>query len=282
VSPLGADDARREFDLTDRVILVTGAAGQIGSEIADAFLSYGALVVLSDVFSDEEMTARAAALADRHDGARVIGLQLDVSSPDSVDQAFAVIDERFGRLDVLVNNAAIDAKFDANEGQVNPSRFENYPLELWERSVQVNLTGMLRVTQSAVRLMLRQGKGNIINVASTYGLVSPNQDLYDFGRPEGQTFKPVDYVGTKSAIPNLTRYLATLYAKDGIRCNAIAPHGVDNHHDAAFRGNFARLSPIGRLCDVQELRGPFVFLASDASSYMSGTVLVVDGGWTAW
>jgi NAD(P)-dependent dehydrogenase (short-subunit alcohol dehydrogenase family) len=205
-----------------------------------------------------------------------------VTSPESVDAAFAAIDERFGRVDVLVNNAAIDAKFDANEGLVEKSRFEQYPLELWERSVEVNLTGLMRVTQAALRSMVPAGRGNIINVTSTYGLVSPNQGLYDFGDPDGQTFKPIDYVATKSAIPNLTRYLATLYAPHGIRCNAVAPHGIDNAHGAPFRENFARLSPLGRLCDVKELRGPFVFLASDASSYMNGAVLVLDGGWTSW
>ena len=271
-----------EFDLDGRVILLTGAAGQIGSEIADAYLSYGASVVLTDLHDQGEMAARAKKLAARHEGGTVLGLQLDVTSSDSVGQAFDTIDTSFGHLDVLVNNAAIDAKFDANEKLVEPTRFEEYPLELWERSVDVNLTGLLRVTQHAVRRMLAQGQGNIINVASSYALVSPNQGLYDFGAPGGQTFKPVDYVGTKSSIPNLTRYLATLYGDDNIRCNAIVPHGIDNNHSEPFRQNFARLSPMGRLCRVEELRGPFVFLASDASSYMTGSVLVVDGGWTAW
>jgi len=271
-----------EFDLSGRVILLTGAAGQIGSEVADAYLSYGATVVLSDVHEPAEMAARAQQLADCHDNAATLGLQLDVRAPESVDRAFDAIDSTFGRLDILVNNAAIDAKFDANETLVEPTRFEEYPLELWERSVDVNLTGLLRVTQSALRRMLAQRSGNIINVASSYALVSPNQSLYDFGAPGGQTFKPVDYVGTKSSIPNLTRYLATLYGSENIRCNAIVPHGIDNHHAEPFRKNFARLSPMARLCRVEELRGPFVFLASDASSYMTGSVLVVDGGWTAW
>jgi NAD(P)-dependent dehydrogenase (short-subunit alcohol dehydrogenase family) len=271
-----------EFDLTDRVILITGAAGQIGTEVADAYASYGATVVLTDRNEATDMEARAKTLADRHDGAAVLGLRLDVTSPDSVEQAFSQVDEHFGKLDVLVNNAAIDAKFDASQTLVEPTRFEDYPLELWEASVGVNLTGLLRVTQFAVRQMLRQGYGNIVNVASSYALVSPNQSLYDFGKPEGQTFKPVDYIGTKSSIPNLTRYLATLYGGENIRCNCIVPHGVDNDHDQSFRSNFARLSPLGRLCNVEELRGPFVLLASDASRYMTGSTLVVDGGWTAW
>lgn len=279
---VASSGARPEFDLTGRVILVTGASGQIGREVADAYASYGAAVVLSDVHDRAVMARHAQELSERHDGAAALGLELDVTSDASVERAFGAVDERFGRIDVLVNNAAIDAKFDAGEVLVEPTRFENYSLELWERSVGVNLTGLLRVTQQAVRRMLVQGRGNIINVASSYGLVSPNQSLYDFDREEGQTFKPVDYVGTKSAVPNLTRYLATLYAREGIRCNAIAPHGVDNDHAAPFRRNFARLSPMGRLCRVSELRGPFVFLASDASSYMTGSLLVVDGGWTAW
>ena len=227
------------------------------------------------------MAARAKDLSARHVGT-AIGLQLDVTSTDSAQAAFATIAEEFGRLDVLVNNAAIDAKFDANQALVDPARFEDYSLELWERSVDVNLTGLLRVTQMAVHQMIGQGGGNIINVASSYSLVSPNQDLYDFGPEQPRTFKPVDYVGTKSAIPNLTRYLATLYGAENIRCNCIAPHGVDNSHEEPFRQNFARLSPMRRLCRVEELRGPFVFLASDASSYMTGATLVVDGGWTAW
>jgi NAD(P)-dependent dehydrogenase (short-subunit alcohol dehydrogenase family) len=271
-----------EFDLSNQVILITGASGQIGSEVADAYVSYGAFVVLSDLHEPSLMRERAQELTDRHKGSTVLGLQLDVTSQDSVEAAFDSIEKTFGRLDVLVNNAAIDAKFDANQAQLEPARFETYPLRLWEQSVEVNLTGLLRVTQRAVRQMLVQGEGNIINVGSSYGLVSPNQSLYDFGSDEEQPYKPVDYVGTKSSIPNLTRYIATLYGAQKIRCNCIAPHGVDNNHPEEFRSNFVALSPMRRLCSVEELRGPFVFLASRASSYMTGSTLVVDGGWTAW
>jgi len=275
--------ARPEFDLTGRVVLITGAAGQIGDEVADACAAYGASVVVTDVQAEAVLAARARELSGRYQPDRpALGMRLDVSSDDSVDAALQAVDDRFGRIDVLINNAAIDAKFDGGEAAINPSRFENYPLELWERSVQVNMTGLLRVTQAALKRMLIQGRGNIINVASSYGVVSPNQQLYRFDDTSPQTYKPIDYVGTKSAIPNITRYLATLYARDGIRCNCIVPHGIDNEHGDPFRRNFARLSPIGRMCHVSELRGPFVFLASEASSYMTGATLVVDGGWTAW
>jgi NAD(P)-dependent dehydrogenase (short-subunit alcohol dehydrogenase family) len=215
-------------------------------------------------------------------GGRALAVAADITSEIEVAALFDAIEREFGQLDVLVNLAAIDAKFDAAMSAVNPTRFENFPLELWEKSVAVNSTGLVRVTQLAARMMLAHRRGNIINVASTYSLVAPNQDLYKYPGEASQTYKPVDYVGTKSMVPNFTRYLATLYGRDGIRSNCIVPHGVLNAHPQKFQDNFARLSPLGRMCRPEELRGPFVFLASDASSYMTGSTVVVDGGWTAW
>ncbi len=269
-----------EFDLSGKVVLVTGAAGLIGREVSDACAAYGASVVLTDLGASapEELAAR---LLEMH-GASARAIAADVTSDAEVAALFAAIGSEHGRLDVLVNLAAIDAKFDAAGSAVNPTRFENFPLELWEKSVAVNATALVRVTQAAARMMLAQKSGNIINVASTYSLVAPNQDLYKFPGEHSQTYKPVDYVGTKSMVPNFTRYLATLYGRDGIRANCIVPHGVFNNHPVNFQDNFARLSPLGRMCRPEELRGPFVFLASDASSYMTGATVVVDGGWTAW
>jgi NAD(P)-dependent dehydrogenase (short-subunit alcohol dehydrogenase family) len=269
-----------EFDLHGKVILVTGAAGLIGREICDAYAAYGADLVMTDRDA-EAIDAQAAALRDAA-GVQALGVAADITSADDVAALYSGIDRQFGRLDVLVNLAAIDAKFDAAVSAVNPTRFENFPLELWEKSVAVNSTGLVRVTQAAARMMLARRAGNIINVASTYSIVAPNQDLYRYPGEESQTYKPVDYVGTKSMVPNFTRYLATLYGRDGIRANCIVPHGVHNDHPEKFRQNFARLSPLGRMCRPEELRGPFVFLASAASSYMTGATLLVDGGWTAW
>lgn len=271
-----------EFDLTGKVALVTGGAGLIGSEVCDALAAYGASVVLTDIHPEDALGARAEGILSRRSGATVLPIRADITSDESVDRLFAEIAQRFDRLDVLVNLAAIDAKYDKGSAPTDEVRFENFPLELWEKSFAVNCTGMLRVTQGALRPMLRQGHGNIINAASTYSLVAPNHALYRYPGDETQRYKPVDYVGTKSFVPGFTKYLATLYGGNGIRANCIAPHGVDNRHPEKFRKNFAAMSPLGRMCEVSELRGPFVFLASSASSYMTGSVLVVDGGWTVW
>ena len=270
-----------EFDLTGQVILVTGAAGLIGTEVTNAFLTYGASVVITDIRTDGEMVVAADSHRRLIPEAEIRAHHMDVTSDESVEHVFEAIDVEFGRIDTLVNLAAIDAKLDEGIDQIENTRFENYPLELWQRSVDVNSTGTLRVTQRALRRMIAQQRGNIVNVASTYSLVAPNQDLYVM--PDGtRTLKPVDYVVTKSMIPNFTRYVATLYGEFGIRCNCIVPHGVDNNHPESFRDSFAKLSPLRRLSHVAELRGPFVFLAARSSSYMTGALLVVDGGWTAW
>ncbi len=271
----------KSIALNDKVILVTGAFGLIGAEISKHFLNEGARVVLAD--NNKALTEiRRAELSRAFPASQFLIIHLDITDESSADNAVKQTVEAFGRLDVLINNAAIDAKFDSqNRGKVNPSRFENYPITLLRKSVEVNLTGTVIMTQAACRQMLKQGTGNIINVASTYSLVSPNQNLYDFGGGV-KNFKPVDYIASKSFIPNFTRYIATFYSKENIRCNAIVPHGIFNDHPEEFLVNFSKMSPLGRMCEREELNGPFTFLASDASSYMTGSVLIVDGGWTAW
>ena len=269
------------LSVADQVILLTGAYGLIGKTLTHAFLQQGARVVLADRDGSQKESVYAE-LAAQYPAKQFLCYELDITQEQSCEQVIAATAEKFGRLDVLINNAAIDAKFDKEgTGTINPSRFEHYPAELLRQSVEVNLMGTVLITQYACRQMLTQGSGNIINVASTYSQVAPNQSLYDFGEGVKQ-FKPIDYIASKSFIPNFTRYVATFYAQDGIRCNAIVPHAIFNNHSEEFMANFAKLSPLGRMCDREELIGPFTFLASGASSYMTGSVLTVDGGWTAW
>ena len=265
----------------DKVILVTGAFGLIGREITRGFLEHEARVIVAG-HNPGDVDRVQRELEAQFEADEFLVCPLDVTSAESIDNCLDQGLAKFGRIDVLVNNAAIDAKFDkANKEKIDSSRFENYPIELLRRSVEVNLIGAVQVAQAVCRQMLKQGGGNIINVASSYSLVSPNQQLYDNGDGD-VSFKPVDYVASKSFMPNFTRYLATFYAKDNIRCNAVAPHGIFDGHDEKFLKNFSRLSPVGRMCDKSEINGPILFLASDASSYMTGSVVVVDGGWTAW
>lgn len=275
-------DINNPLSIENKVILLTGALGQIGQSISRSFLAQGAKLILADVnlsaaksFTEE---LKAMDIPNHH----FLILELDITLEESCVGCVEKAITHFGRIDVLINNAAIDAKFDkTGEGQINNSRFEFYPIEALRRSVEVNLIGTVLITQVVCRQMLKQGHGNIINVASTYSLVAPNQSLYDYGSGVSQ-FKPVDYIASKSFIPNFTRYLATFYARNKIRCNALVPHGIYNNHPEPFLKNWERLSPMGRMCERDELNGPFTFLASDASSYMTGSVISVDGGWTAW
>ena len=272
---------KNNFDLNEKVVLITGAMGQIGSEITKSFLKQGALVAVTDLHIEKSDNFLNFIKSNSIENSRFDFFQIDIRSDQSCDDGLIEIIKKFGKIDVLINNAAIDAKFDNSLNQTHLSRFENFPIQKVIDSVEVNLTGTIRITQKVCKIMLKQKAGNIINVASTYSLVSPNQNLYDFGSKNRQ-YKPVDYVASKSFIPNFTRYLATFYSRDGIRVNAIVPHGIFNNHSQNFLKNWEKLSPIGRMCNVDELNGPFIFLASDASSYMTGSTLIYDGGWTAW
>lgn len=268
-------------NLHNKNIIVTGALGLFGKEICKTYLLHGANVTLAchsiskiDEFKEE--------LLREFDPDKFMITSLELSDRRNIDQCVNETIQKFGSIDVLVNNAAIDAKFDkANIESVNKNRFENYSIETIRQSIEINMIGTIQMTQAVCKEMLKQKKGVIINVGSIYSIVAPNQNLYDFG-DSNKLFKPIDYVISKSFIPNFTRYIATFYAKEGIRCNAIAPHGVFDDHDDKFLKNFEKLSPIGRMCNREELQGPFLFLASDESSYMNGTTLILDGGWTAW
>jgi NAD(P)-dependent dehydrogenase (short-subunit alcohol dehydrogenase family) len=268
--------------IEDKVIFITGALGQIGAEISTSFLRQKAKVILTDLNLNKKEYLEKKFIDLDITSNNYLFIKLDITKEEDCKRAVKLATEKYGKIDVLVNNAAIDAKFD-NEGtsKVNKSRFEFYPIEALKKSVEVNLIGTVMITQVVCRQMLIQKSGNIINVASTYSIVAPNQSLYDFGKGVS-SFKPVDYIASKSFIPNFTRYLATFYSKEGIRCNAIVPHGIFNNHPEEFLRNWAKLSPIGRMCNREELNGPFTFLSSDASSYMTGSVLNVDGGWTSW
>jgi NAD(P)-dependent dehydrogenase (short-subunit alcohol dehydrogenase family) len=271
----------KTISIEGKVILLTGAFGLIGMTLVKSFLAQGAKVILADANKAQSVKVERE-LKQLAKKSEYLICITDVTKPTSIKLCVNSAIKKFKKIDVLINNAAIDAKFEkAAKTKSNLTRFELFPISLLEKSFDVNVKGLIMVTQAVIQQMLKQGFGNIINVASTYSQVAPNQSLYDFG-DDTIRYKPVDYVVTKSMIPNLTKYLATFYAGNNIRCNAIAPHAIYNNHSEQFVKNFSKLSPMGRMADKEEITGPFTFLASDASSYMTGSLLTVDGGWTAW
>ena len=273
------------FDLTGRVAIVTGGPGLLGREFCRTLAEAGASVVVADL-NASGVNALTTELIKN--GYHALGVAADVTQPESV---IALVQETlatFGRLDILVNSAALDPKFDpealaemAKRGAVSGA-FEDYPLESWKAALDVNLTGMFLCCQAAVKPMLAQGKkGSIINICSTYGLVAPDQRIY---QREGKqaSFKPVYYSVTKAGVLGLTRYLSAYYAGTDIRVNALTPGGVFNNHDEIFLKAYTARTIMGRMANKDEMNGALLYLASDASSYMTGSNLVVDGGWTAW
>ena len=257
------------FDLAGRVAVVTGGAGQLGSALVDALAERGVRVAVLDVEGASG------------NGPAELALVCDVTRRDRVEQALTEIEATLGTPHVLVNAAGIDAPPDAPASEVGP--FEDVPLEALERVVDVNVLGVVVPCQVIGGAMARAGRGSIVNVGSIYGLLSPDQSLYAFRRDAGEEFvKPVAYAVSKSALVNLTRYLATYWGRSGVRVNTLTPHGIENGQPAPFVEAFAARSPLGRLMRVSEAVGAVVFLASDASSYMTGANLVVDGGWSAW
>lgn len=268
------------FELDGRVILVTGGGGFLALEFARALGRGGALPVLADI--DVTRTEANAALL-RAEGLDPLVLAVDITDADETKRLVDTVVTRLGRLDGLLNSAAIDPKFDPGHAAAQNPRFEDYPLALWNESLRVNLTGTFLATQAATRHFLTQDRGVIINVASIYGMVGPDQRLYaeDEHRPPDQ-FKPVDYSVTKSALYGFTRYLAAYFAGTGIRVNAVTFGGINHGHDDGFHERYGSRVPMGRMGEPAEVGGVMAFLFSDAASYMTGSNVIVDGGWTAW
>jgi 2-deoxy-D-gluconate 3-dehydrogenase len=272
---------QEKFELSGRVAVVTGGAGLLGAEFCRTLAEAGAAVTVVDLNAS---ASQAVADALTKSGYQALAVPTDITRPDSVKVLAEKVLSTFGRLDVLVNSAALDPKFDADalKKGIAPGAFEDYPLDQWNAALGVNLTGMFLVTQACVRPMIEQGKkGSIINICSTYGLNGPDQRIYVKGG-ERVAFKPVYYTVTKAGVMGFTKYLAAYYAETEIRVNALTPGGVFNNHEDYFVKNYSAKTILGRMAKKDEMNGALLFLASDASSYMTGNNVVVDGGWTAW
>lgn len=265
----------RLFDVGGEVAVITGAGGQLGQAYAHAFLERGAKVAGLDVRETPAIEALRKAYPETF---RFVAA--DVTSKASLTQALENVKAGLGMPTVLLNNAAIDSPPSAPPEENGP--FEDYPEASWDKVIDVNLKGTYLCCQVIGSAMAKAGKGSVINIASIYGVVAPDQSLYEYRRQRGEVFfKPVAYSASKSGVLNLTRYLAVYWAKTGVRVNSLTISGVFNNQEQAFLDAYCGRIPMGRMAAVDEYCGAVLFLASDAARYMTGSNMVVDGGWTA-
>ena len=269
------------FDLSGRVAIVTGGAGLLGYHHGAILAAAGAHVVLLDL-AVANPAKRAQQLTKEH-GPECLGLDADITNESSLVAVRDQIVRQFGRIDILINNAANNPKVEDGDGQTW-SRLENFPLEVWEADIRVGLTGAFLCSRVFGSEMVTRKSGVIINVASDLGVIAPDQRLYRVdGLPEDkQPVKPVTYSIVKTGLIGLTRYLATYWSDANIRVNAISPGGVLNGQPEVFLSRLEKLIPMGRMANRDEYQGAILFLCSDASSYMTGANLVIDGGRTCW
>lgn len=276
--------ASEKFDLTGKTALITGAAGLLGVEHAAALLESGATVVLTDI-GEASLAAAQKTLSENAEASRIQTRVMDVSRPEVIRVVAQSLAAEGVRVDILVNNAAIDPKVKGDQGVLETSRLENFPLDQWDLQVAVGLTGAFLCSQVFGSAMAQDGRGGVIlNIASDLSVFSPDQRLY---RKKGladdmQPVKPVTYSVIKAGLVGLTRYLATYWADKGVRCNALSPGGVYTGQGEEFVQRLTALIPMGRMASRDEYHAAVQFLCSDASSYLNGQNIVMDGGRCIW
>jgi NAD(P)-dependent dehydrogenase (short-subunit alcohol dehydrogenase family) len=264
------------FSLKNKVAVVTGAVGLIGKHHCNALSEAGANIIVSDI------DLKKCEILANELGTKSIGVDVDITKPDSIKNLREKVLNEFGRIDILVNNAAINDMFENPSAAAELSMFENYPLDVWQKSLDVNITGTFLCSQILGSEMAKAGKGSIINIASTYGIVAPDQSIYKNMDGSQNFYKSAAYPVTKGAVISFTKFLAAYWGNKGVRVNALSPGGVENNQDQYFIDNYSAKTILGRMAKPTDYKGAIVFLASDASEYMTGANLIVDGGWTAW
>lgn len=270
------------FKLTNRVSAVTGACGMLGQKHLEILAEAGSDVVVADIADNVN------AVADRISktyGIQALPVVVDIANPAQVFSMVEKIVERFGKLDILINNAGFTVKGAAEKRKDYFTKFEDYPLDVWEEAIRTNVTGTMLCCQAAGRAMLKQGGGVILNIASIAATSAPDQRIYEGVTPPYglESFNnPPSYMTSKAAVVGLTKYLAAYWAGKNIRINSLSPGGVFDNHDPKFVQNYSRRVPLGRMANKDEYKGAILFLVSDASTYMTGEDLVIDGGLSVW
>jgi NAD(P)-dependent dehydrogenase (short-subunit alcohol dehydrogenase family) len=271
-------NATEIFNLDGRVAVITGGAGLLGVQHAIAIHDFGGIPILADI------DAQAARAAAKRVGTLAVGVGLDVTDLGSIEALRDLLLGRFKRIHILINNAARNPKVEPSRGGAALGRFEDFDVGSWNLDVAVGLTGAMLCSRVFGSHMAEAGGGVILNIASDLALIGPDQRLYEKQGlpPHKQPKKPVSYSVVKSGLIGLTRYLATYWADRAVRANALCPGGVENNPPAEFLQRIGKLIPMGRMARVDEYQGAIVFLCSDASAYMNGAVISMDGGRTAW
>lgn len=270
------------FRLNGKVIIVTGAAGLLGQKHAEAIAAYGGTPVLLDL-TGEAVENLAGKLNSKYN-VDATGYAVDITDELQIKNNCEVIKSKFGKIDGLVNNAANNPKVENNSDK-NFSRLENFPVNIWEQDIAVGLTGsFLCAKHYGFEISLNPSGGSIVNISSDLGLMAPDQRLY--AKPDLaenlQPVKPVTYSVVKTALIGLTRYLATYWSEKNVRCNAMCPGGVENGQPLDFINDVSTRIPMNRLAQADEYQGTLLWMLSDASSYLNGAIVPVDGGRTAW
>jgi NAD(P)-dependent dehydrogenase (short-subunit alcohol dehydrogenase family) len=273
-----------KFDLTGKTALITGGAGLLGIQHAFALLESGATVVLTDINSTGLATAHRL-IVQSIESDRILMHTMDVSRMESVSEVFEKLTNNGTHIDILINNAAIDPKVRGDQGVCESSRLEHFSIEQWDLQIAVGLTGAFLCSRVFGSAMARDRRGGvIINIASDLSVFAPDQRLYKKAglADDMQPVKPVTYSVIKTGLIGLTRYLATYWADAGVRCNALSPGGIYNGQGDDFSERLSSLIPLGRMAEHEEYRSAIQFLCSDASSYMNGQNIVMDGGRSVW
>jgi NAD(P)-dependent dehydrogenase (short-subunit alcohol dehydrogenase family) len=270
------------FNVHDKVVVITGGLGQLGRQFTAALSVAGARVAIFDVRYGQQNYDEIFA-GQNFNLENILVVNADVTSRRSLEAALGEVNAKWGAPHALINNAALDSPPHAPAEENGP--FERYPETSWDKVMQVNVKGVFLASQVVGGQMADAGRGSVINISSIYGMVSPDQRIYEYRRSRQagmEFFKPAAYAVSKSAMLNLTRYLATYWAGKNVRVNTLTLAGVFNHQDDEFLRGYCARVPVGRMAREDEYNGAMIFLISEASSYMTGSNLVIDGGWTAW